>query len=221
VADPGLGLVAPEHRPTLGDLTAGWSRRRRLLGLGLACLLALLAVVGWVLVRAQDRVRVIARAPVALNLVHPSDMERRPPQAGEALRLERRRPDGLLLDAFVVDPLALPPYRGEASGALPAFAVAEVAALRRRFPAFEWVREGKTRVNEVPGYAIQFRARLGERRLYGRAVLLPEPRPGARRGARLLVLATPASGAGGAGDVGSVGASALAYRSFRFGTEPP
>jgi len=221
VAEHALGVVAPEHRPTLGDLTAGWTRRRRLIALGALLLLLVAALAAWLALRAQDRVRYVARAPVAFNLVHPEAMARRPVQGAEVLRLERRRPDGLFLDAFAVEPLTLPPYRGEASGALPAFAVAEVAALRRRFASFEWAREGKTRVNEVPGYAIQFRARMGKRRLYGRSVLLPEATPGARRGARLLLLATPAAGAGTASAVGSVGASALAYRSFRFGTEPP
>jgi hypothetical protein len=214
-------LVAPAHRPTLGDLTRSWPRRRRIAAVAAVVAAALAALIGWLLLRGDDAVRVVVEQPIAFNLRHPPEMTRRPPQGDQVLRLERRRPDGLFVDAFAVEPLALPPYRGEPSGALPAFAVTELAALERRYAAFEWVREGKTRVNEVPGYAIEFRARLGERRLYGRVVLLPEPRPGARRGARLVLLATPAAGVANAGDVGSTGAHALPYRSFRFGTEAP
>jgi hypothetical protein len=218
---PASPLVAPAHRPTLGDLTRGWPRRRRVAVVAVVVAAALAAVAAWLLVRGDDAVRVVVDGPLAFNLRHPPEMTRRAPRGDEVLRLERRRPDGLFVDAFVVEPLVLPPYRGEPSGALPVFAVAEIAALERRYGAFEWAREGKTRVNEVPGYAVQFRARLGERRLYGRVVLLPEPRPAARRGARLVLLATPAAGVANAGDVGSTGAHALPYRSFRFGTEPP
>jgi hypothetical protein len=214
-------LVRPEHRPTLADLTRGWPPGRRVAAVVAVVVAAVVALAGWLLLRRDDAVRVVVDGPLALNLRHPPSMTRVAARGDEVLRLERRRPDGLFLDAFAVEPLALPPYRGEPSGALPTFAVAEVATLERRFDGFEWVREGKTRVNEVPGYSIAFRARLDERRLYGRLVLLPEPRRGARRGARLMLLATPAAGVPNAGDVGSSGAHALPYRSFRFGTEAP
>jgi hypothetical protein len=82
---------------------------------------------------------------------------------------------------------------------------------------------------------VQFRARLGERRLFGRLVLLPEPAAGedladpsgelenarSRRGVRLLMLATPASGAVRPRDVGARGNLKTPFRSFRFGTEGP
>ena len=156
------------------------------------------------------------------------------PRAPELVRLERRR-GGLYLESFAVEPLALPPFRGDASGLLPVYAEREIAVLRRRFAPFELMREGKARVNQVPGYEVQFQARLGRRRLFGRVVLLPEPAPGedlanpsgvlenarARRGVRLVLLSTPAGGSVHAFDVGAHGDLKTTFRSFRFGTEGP
>jgi hypothetical protein len=122
------------------------------------------------------------------------------------------------------------------SGLLPVYADREIAALRRRFPKeFELTREGKARVNQVPGYDAQFRARIGERRLFGRLVLLPRPAAGedlvnptgelendrSRTGVRILMLSTPAAGAVRPRDVGARGNLKTPFRSLRFGTEGP
>ena len=48
--------------------------------------------------------------------------------------MERRR-GSLFLDSFAVEPLSLPPFRGDVSGELPVYAEREIAALRKRFPA--------------------------------------------------------------------------------------
>jgi len=214
-------LVLERHRPTLGDLL-----RRAPLALkaGLA-LLALVLVAGaaWLVLRRADpprQVSYIVREPVAFNLRAGDVLVRRPVRGDELLHLERRRGD-LFLQSFAVSPLALAPYRGEAGGVLPIAADREIEALARRWSEFELVQEGKTRINEVPGYAIVFQARLGERRLFGREVLLPEPRPGARGGVRLLILATPAAGVSHATEVGVRGVTKTPYRTFRFGVTPP
>jgi hypothetical protein len=183
----------------------------------LGVVLALLAA--WVVLRPEDDgVELVQRSPIAFNFHYPPVLKRVAPSGDHFVELERKR-DGLFLDSFAVAPLSLPAYRGDASGALPAFADREVERLRRRYAEFEWVQEGKTRINEVAGYTISFRARLGERRLYGRSVLLPEP--GTRRGVTLLLLATPAAGVPNAEEVGLHGPVKTAYRSFRFGTEKP
>jgi hypothetical protein len=169
----------------------------------------------------DDGVDVVVERPIAFNLRYPALYDRLPARDGDLLRVERRRDDGLFVDSFAVQPLSLPAYEGDLGGVLPIYAEREMDALRARYDDFELVEEGKARINEVAGYALAFRARSGQRRLYGRVVLLPEPVPGTRRGVRLEMLATPASGVNDARDVGVRGAIKTPYRSFRFGTEKP
>ena len=159
--------------------------------------------------------RIVRERPIAFNLRPAAAMREITPAPGEWLHLERKG-----LDSFVVEPLRLPAYRGDVGGILPVVAARELDALERRFPALELVEEGKTRINQVAGYSLVFRASR-KPRLYGRLVLLPQPVPGARDGVKLLLLATPDAGAGKARDVGTRGQLKTPYRSFRFGTESP
>ncbi len=217
------GLVLDRYRPTLRDVLGsrlGIVPRplRWVLAVVAAGLVALLAY--QVLKPADRGIEFIQRAPIPFNFAYTSALAPEPAQGDEFVRLVRRQ-DGRFRDSFAVEPLVLPAYDGEVGGFLPLYADREIAALSRRFDEFELVEEGKTRVILVPGYGIVFRARLGERRLYGRVVLLPEPVPETRRGAKLVLLATPAAGATKAADVGFVGATKRPYRTFRFGTEPP
>lgn len=216
------GFVVDEaHRPTLPDLVGARAGRRGLIALAVVAVLATLALAVKVLRPEDDGTDVVSRAePVPFNFRYTAGLERVEPQGDERLRLVARR-GPLFIQSFAVSPLRLPAYRGDVGGTLPVFAAAEVEALRRRFAEFELVQDGKTRVNEVPGHVILFRARLGKRRLYGREVLLPEPAPGARDGVRLLLLATPAGGVSSASDVGIRGVVKRPFRTFRFGTEKP
>ena len=217
------GLVLDRYRPSLRDVVGPSLARlpRPLRWLTLAVVAGLAGLLAWQVLKPADRgVEYIQREPIAFNFAYESAMRPERAEGAEFVRLVRRQ-DGLFRDSFAVEPLTLPPYRGETGGVLPLFADREIAALSRRFADFELVEEGKTRVLLVPGYGIVFRARLGERRLYGRVVLLPEPEPGTRRGVKLVLLATPAAGANKATDVGLVGATKRPYRTFRFGTEPP
>jgi hypothetical protein len=183
--------------------------------------LLVLGFLAWWLWPEDDGVDVVVERPIAFNLRYPPQYERLPVSGGELLRLERRRDDGLFLDSFAVQELELPAYEGDVAAQLPVYADREIAGLRARYDDFELVEEGKARINEVAGYLISFQARQGERRLYGRVVLLPEPVPGTRRGVRIGMLVTPSAGAGTATDVGVRGAIKMPYRSFRFGTEKP
>jgi len=233
------GLVLDEHRPTLADLARPrLARAPRWVRWALAALAVLVvAVVAWRVLApgSGGETHYVSKAPIAFNFRSPNSMRRVAPRTPELIRVERRR-GSLFLDSFAVEPLSLPPFRGDVSGLLPVYADSEIAALRKRFPReFELTREGKARVNAVPGYDVQFRARLGARRLLGRLVLLPEPAAGenladpsgelenarSRRGVRLLMLATPVSGAVRPRDVGARGDLKTPFRSFRFGTQGP
>jgi len=211
--------VAPEFRPTLRDLIASRLGRRGLrVAAAVAALLAL-ALAYEVLRPVDDGIDVVRReGPVQFNLRYTPPLAPVAPEGDELLRLEARRGD-LFVQSFAVSPLRLDPYRGDVGGVLPALAVREIDALRGRFAEFELVEDGKTRVNEVPGYNVLFRARMGKRRLWGRQVLLPGREPGARDGVRMLLLATPAAGVSNASEVGIRGVVKRPYRTFRFGVE--
>jgi hypothetical protein len=101
---------------------------------------------------------------------------------------------------------------------MPVLAERELASLRRRFPALRLAGREPTKLNEVAGYTLTFRAQRHPR-LLGRVVLLPEPVPGSARGVRLVMLSRAAEGVSGPDDVGVHGPTKLPYRSFRFGTE--
>ena len=208
-------LVAEPHRPTLQEeltrLPKGW-RRAAIAVVALILLAALARLVGGALA-GEEGTRTVVREPIAFNLRYPDTMER---VQGDAL-LHLRRPGK---DEFIVEPLTLPAYRGDAASILPVQASREMDALERRFPALEPVEEGKVRINDVAGYSLVFRVSRSPR-LYGRLVLLPEPVPGSRRGAKLLLMATPAGGVETARAVGGNGQLKTPYRSFRFGTEGP
>lgn len=210
--------------PNLPELLAPGLRRLPAVVRWALAVVAAVVVVGGlytVLRPAPGETAYVRRGPpVEFNFLLGAPLVQAAPEAGQLVRVERRR-DGLFVDSFAVSALTLPPYRGEATGVLPVLASREIDALRRRFREFELIQEGKARVIATPGYQIVFRARLGKRRLYGREVLLPEPVPGSRRGVTILMLATPAAGVGQADDVGTTGPVKQAFRSFRFGTERP
>lgn len=216
-------LVKPEYGPSLPRLVGPRWRAlppavRAVAALSGAAALLALAVLA---LRAGDAgPRVVVREPLAFNFTYGGSLRRVAPGAGELVRLEGRR-GGLFLQSFAVEPLRLPPYRGDVGGAYPAYATVYAQRLARRYAGFELAEEGRTRINDVPGYAIAFRARLGRRTLYGRRVLLVPDVPRARDGVVLALLATPAAGVGAAAAVGVGGALKQPLRSFRFGTERP
>jgi hypothetical protein len=212
--------VLPQHRPTLRDLLGPRIGDRGLLVLAVVAALLALALLGSRLRPVDDGIDVVRERPVPFNLRYTEGLTPVRPQGAEVLRLEARR-GPRFIQSFSVEPLRLPAFRGEVVGALPVAAAREIESLRARFAEFELVQDGKTRVNDVPGHAILFRARLGKRRLYGRRILLPDPSRASRDGVRLLMLATPAGGVSNALDVGIRGVVKRPYRTFRFGTERP
>lgn len=218
-------VVKPEYRPTLAELLRPLPRWARW---GIVVLLLLPAVAAaWLLTLGSREAEtwVVVREPVAFNLAYGPRLDRVADQSA-ALRLEQRRGD-LFVQSFTVKPLALAAYRGTPAGALPLYASDYEAELERTFEDYELLREGRTRINQNPGYEIVFQARIDGRRLYGRHILLVpavdedgdlalDP---VREGVILELAATPVSGTPNARDTGNVGALKKPLRSFRFGTE--
>ncbi|MEA2273319.1 MAG: hypothetical protein QOI98_2027 [Solirubrobacteraceae bacterium] len=216
--------LRPEFGPTLPELLAprwrglGVVPRRALVVAALAvaalAALALRAAVG------GDQEFVHRQAPT-FNLRYPDALKRLAPRPGDYLRLESTR-NGLFLQSFAVRQLHLPAYRGAPDGEFPFFAESYIASLARQLKGFQRAcdgcGEGKARINEVPGYSINFQAKLGNRTLYGRDVMLVNGGPGTRDGVILEMRATPAAKVAGPETVGSGGVLKLPLRSFRFGT---
>jgi hypothetical protein len=117
------------------------------------------------------------------------------PDPGGYVKVQRRRPDGALLDSYAVEPLSLPPYSGELSGELPLYASGYIRALAQRNPDFVLRGEGKTRVNGVPAYHVLYTATVEGRTMYGRDVLLLPERKGPREGVNIVMLTSPTANA--------------------------
>lgn len=210
--------VKPEFGPSLPALLARLPRVAMWSLLAVAALLAVL-LLAFVVARGDPETRVVVREPIAYNLKHPDALERVRPGPTESLRLEQRRADGLFLQSFAVRRVG-PGIEGEPTAVLPLLAD-RIIERERRTPGVTLVREGRVRINEVPGYEFVTSVQVDGRRMWKRTVLLLEDRPGERAGVELVLLATPATGVPNAAAVGDQGALKLPLRSFRLGTEAP
>jgi hypothetical protein len=212
-----MPVIKAEYGPTLPQLLAP-----RPLGvrIAVACLAVALLVVAVVIALASrpDETAVLVRKPVTFNLIYGPQWERVDrPGALVALRHER---NGLFLDSYAVRELTLPPYRGVAGGMLPVYADGYLKTLPKRYPGFEFVGEGRARINNAIGYEVTFRARTGARRLYERHYLLVAEEPdGLRHGVVLEIESTAAAGTPNATEIGNHGALKVPLRSFRFGED--
>lgn len=213
----GVSAVKPQYGPTLVQLLAPRSLAVRAGAAALAVLLVAV-VVAIALATRPDETFVLEHEPVTFNLVYGPQM-RRVPRAGSVLALEHERA-GLFLDSYVVRPLMLPRYRGAAGGMLPLYADGYIDRLRRRYRGFEFVGEGRTRINNGIGYAVTFRFKRDGRTIFGRHELLVEEVPdGQRRGVVIELESTVAAGTPNAEEIGNHGALKTALRSFRFGED--
>ena len=141
---------------------------------------ALVVVAGgaFVLLRGGD-VRASYDGRPAFDLSYdPGQLRSVAPRAGELMRLRGDAADGLRFD-IAVRRLRVPPYRGDANGALPLFADRHIQALRAAAPRLVLRQEGKANIADAPGYAIWFRPAPGAG--LGADTLLV-PRSGARDG---------------------------------------
>jgi hypothetical protein len=180
--------IKPEYGPTLGRLLAPrWRAAPAALRRGLLLgLVALVALVGGLVLRALPaHYSQGGSMPFSFSY---KDLYRTTPEAGGYVRVISREADGSPRYSFAVDPIVLPPYRGQISGELPLFATGYEARLAARFPGFVLRGEGRTRVNEVPGYQILFSAGVQGHEVLGRDILLLPVHEGVRRGVSLVVL---------------------------------
>ena len=211
--------VKPEYGPTLGRLLkprwsrAGRATRALVVAAGAASLVLLAAVV---LTLEPARYSHGGSLPFSFSY---RGLYREPPEPGGYVRVASHYRDGSIKYSYAVNPLVVPPYSGEASGALPVYATSYARSLPARVPGFERTGEGKTRVNKVPAYQVLYKARIDGREMYGRNVLLLPERPGARRGVEIVMLT--AAGATGEvkepGEVASGGVLLRPLKTFSFG----
>ena len=209
-----MSAVQPAYGPTLPEVLGPrrWRVLRAVL-VGLAAL-AVVALAVARLVAEEERV-VVGRGAVPFNFAYDGSLTLTGPA-----RVEQRR-GGTFVQSMEVTGLALPAYRGDVGGTLPVVADRLVDRLAAEHAGFRLVAEGRTRVNESPGYVVTWEARPSGRRLFGRDYLLTPDEPGVRGGARLALRSTYAGGVKAATEVGSLGPVKRALRSFRFGTERP
>ena len=107
------------------------------------------------------------------------------------------------------------------NGLLPIYSTGLADAMAPRYPGFAVRYEGRTRVNDTPGYELVFQYRRDGRIAYGRRVLLFPEQPGVRDGADVLLLEDRSQAVPRADAIGRNGALKTPLRSFRFGTDRP
>ena len=211
--------IKPEYGPTLGRLLTPWWRRssRLVHALAIACALAVPAIAAAVVLTLEPARYAHAGSP-AFSFTY-RNLYRAAPEPGGYVRIESHYPDGSLEYSYAVNPLAVPPYGGEASGALPVYASGYAERLAGRFPDLTQRGEGKTRVNKVPAYQVLYETTIDGRRMYGRNVLLLPERRGARVGVEIVMLTAvgASSEVKEAGEVASTGVLLRPLKTFSFG----
>jgi hypothetical protein len=183
--------IKPEYGPTLGRLLSPrWRAASSLTrALVIAALIGLVALlIGAALTLENARFSHGGRVPFSFSY---RSLNRVAPDPGGFVKVQRRSSDGRLLDSFAVGPLRLPPYSGGLSAALPLYASGYIRSLSSRYRDFVLESEGKTRVNTVPAYNVEYTATVEGRTMFGRDVLLVPQRPGARDGVVIVMLTSP------------------------------
>jgi hypothetical protein len=208
--------LKPEYGPTLGRaLAPRWrAASTPLRVLAVAAGASLVALVVAAALTLQDA-QLSHGGPVPFNFRY-RGLYRAAPDPGGYARVAAPR-NGPLGNSFAVEPLRLPPYSGSLTGELPLFASDHIRALAARVSGFDLQGEGKTRVNTVPAYSINYSARLGGRLVYGREILLLPDVPGVRDGVDIVMLSRPSASITSSALVGTVGVLQLPLRSFAFG----
>jgi hypothetical protein len=186
--------IKPEYGPTLGRLLSPrWRTASRLTrGAVVAALVGLLVlVVAAFLTLENAKFSHGGKLPFSFSY---RSLYRVAPDPGGFVKIQRRR-GGVLLDSYAVQPLRLPPYAGGLSAELPLYAAGYIGTLHSRYTDFVLRGEGKTRVNAVPAYNVEYTALVAGRTMWGRDVLLLPQRPGAREGVDIVMLTSPSADA--------------------------
>ena len=216
--------VRPELRPTLPELLGPRMRRLGRVGTVVVAGMALVLVVLLVALGRSggDGTKVlVVRGPVTFNLKYDAvRLERAAPQPGDSLLLRTVASDADP-ERFTVRPITLPPYTGDPAGVEPIVASGLITQMRREDPGFVLRSEGRTRINQQPGYQIQFQTRVGGRLAFGRRTMLFADEPGVRQGADVTLVSVRSPTIPNVDAVGSNGPLKQPYRSFRLGAERP
>lgn len=211
--------IKPEYGPTLGSLLSPRWRAlpvaARRVALAVAVLVAV-GVVALVLTVLDAGYSHGGRVPFSFRY---RSLYRVAPEPGGYVRIVKRGADGALQYSLAVNPIVLPPYSGELSGAIPVYAAAYEARRRAQVPDFVLRGEGKAIVNGMSAYDVLYTTRAAGREVFGRDILLLPQRRGAREGVAIAMLT--ASGVTkkveGPNEVGSTGVLLHALRSFSIG----
>jgi hypothetical protein len=211
--------IKPEYGPTLGRLLEPRWRRASAFVRGVviaACAAVVAIAVVAVLELEPTSYSHGGRLPFSFTY---RGLYRTSPEPGGYVRIVARYADGSLKYSYAVNPLTIPPYSGQLSGALPVYASAYGDRLPARFPGFVRRGEGKTRVNKVPAYQVLFETRIDGREMYGRNVLLLPEREGAREGVEIVMLTAvgATSEVKEASEVASGGTLLRPLKTFSFG----
>jgi hypothetical protein len=211
--------LRPGFGPTLPALLRGrlriGPRAARLAAAALAAIVALGTAVA-LLGGAEEQL--VHEGDPVFNLVYDGDALRSvDPRAGELARLEGRR--GRVAVAVTVKPLRLPAFDGDvAKGLLPVHAQLYLDRLRARDPTFAIRDEGRSTVNDSPGYQVAYRTGPDGRATYWREIFVVPDEAAPRLGVVLTLRnRRPDRISKRALDLTLTARSAL--RSFRFGTE--
>lgn len=185
-----------------------------------AAAVATLLLAGGILVawRLSAERQLVHEGEPVFNLLYDDDALREvDPAAGELVRLEGRR--GRVSVTIAVRPLKVPPFRGDvAKGLLPVVAERYMDALRRRDPTFVIRDEGRSTVNDSPGYQIAYRTGSPGAFTYWREIFVVPDEEAPRLGVILAFENRRPHRISQAGaDFVATGKSA--FRSFRFGTD--
>ncbi|HEX8205976.1 MAG TPA: hypothetical protein VF587_07965 [Solirubrobacteraceae bacterium] len=211
--------LRPGFGPSLPALVRdrfGVAPRRTAIALAaIVAVLGLGALLGWWLSRDPQ---LIHRGDPVFNLVYDDGaLHEAEPRGDELARLEgRRRRVSVSVD---VRPLSLPPFRGDvAKGLLPIEAERYMERLKERDPSFLVLEEGRSTVNESPGYQFAYRTGAPGSRTYWREIFVVPDEEGPRRGViirfenRRPIRLRPREDA-------LIDSAKSAYRSFNFGTD--
>ncbi|HEX2085640.1 MAG TPA: hypothetical protein VHF89_08165 [Solirubrobacteraceae bacterium] len=189
-------------------------RTTLLVAVGAAVLLA-----GGVLlaVRLSADAQLVHRGEPVFNLLYDDAvLAEKDPRPGELARLEGRR--GRVSVAVSVRPLRLPPFRGDvAKGLLPVHAERYMDDLRRRDPTFVIRDEGRSTVNDSPGYQIAYRTGTPGAYTFWREIFVVPDEEAPRSGV-VLSFENRRPDRIGAAAREFVDTGKSAFRSFRFGT---
>jgi hypothetical protein len=209
-----------EYGPTLGQLLAPrWRAASRLVRWALiAAGVALAALaVGLALTLENASYSHAGKVPFSFNY---RGLYSVAPDPGGYVKVRARGEDGGVKYSYAVNPLLIPPYTGEALGAMPVYAWSYIRTLRRRDRDFVLRGEGKTRVNSnLVGYQVLYTETLEGREMYGRDVLLLPPGGGVREGVAVVMLtsATATSQVRSPQEVAGTGVLLRPLKTFAFG----